>query len=130
MGAVTSDYGGNQWTKGRRSGKVTRVRKDTCRSFRCDDCGHLNYIPYHVLERSSLPHCSECGGLLIETEASRKRHDATATTKREFDVATEAAKPFQCRECKKRFRNESALNLHIRDNHMNEDLKHDRYVTD
>ena len=110
-----SDYGGN--AHGRQGGCQVSVK--TCRSFRCYDCNKLTFVPRHVVARGRSIHCKHCGGATEETEASFQRVYGTS----KLSIGSEAGENpndphrLQCPECKKPFRSETGLKLHLEDSH-------------
>jgi hypothetical protein len=68
--ATVADYGGNHYGGRPRFAKVT---KTTAVSLRCPDCNTMRWANRLELARAARPRCLECGGLLRETEAARKR---------------------------------------------------------
>lgn len=69
------DYGG-VGGRLRPYGRKTKLRKENCYSFRCRDCSKLRQCSHWEVNRAARPRCLDCGGCLIETEPSEKRHVA------------------------------------------------------
>lgn len=113
--AQTSDFGGHN--HGRASCK--KVTKQSCRSYRCRDCNHLRYVTHVELSRAAAPRCTFCGGSLEETDPSFKHN--TGKTKRRVEIESNhgcpGEKPHECHHCRKRFRSEGGLAIHIKESH-------------
>lgn len=111
----TADYGGIGY--GGRA-DVTKVTKESCRSFHCMSCGTRRFVTYTELNRRARARCLACGGTLEESDASVARNCGVKKERVAKKLAVQfGKKPRECPVCDKRFRTEVALAMHVEENH-------------
>ncbi len=94
--------------------------KSYIRSYRCQACGKLRIIRKDQLAQVAIPKCHHRGGQLIETPTSLQRNGPPKPTKKQARAqnwSDEQNRPHECPICEVRFRNPTALAMHVGQNH-------------